>query len=278
MTFSLVVVAVAVKMFLFEQFKSARKWPKVANWWTRAFLLNAIGYSTVYIYGTSLSGWMTTHRLWSAEDLGVVAGAVVGYLVLSFVNYWWHRLRHENRFFWRWFHQIHHSPQRIEVLTTFYKHPFEALANSFVSAPILYLGVGLELEAAAGALLLAGLVEIFYHWNIRTPYWLGFIIQRPESHCIHHQEGLHAYNYADLPLWDMLFGTFRNPRHWDAKCGMGEEAEHQLLRMLGGVDVSPSRPEKRPRRRPGRTAAWNGPGVNSITMRKQSVFAHDKDS
>ena len=71
---------------------------------------------------------------------------------------------------------------------------------------------------------------------MRTPYWLGFIFQRPESHCIHHQAGLHSYNYADLPLWDILFGTFRNPRAWQERCGFGD-GEHRLSEMLRGVDV-----------------------------------------
>jgi sterol desaturase/sphingolipid hydroxylase (fatty acid hydroxylase superfamily) len=37
--------------------------------------------------------------------------------------------------------------------------------------------------------------------------WLGSVFQRPESHCVHHQEGVHSFNYSDLPLWDMLLGV-----------------------------------------------------------------------
>ena len=52
----------------------------------------------------------------------------------------------------------------------------------------------------------AGLVGFFYavfqHANVRTPRWLGYVIQRPESHCVHHERGLHAYNYADLPVFE----------------------------------------------------------------------------
>ena len=29
---------------------------------------------------------------------------------------------------------------------------------------------------------------------------------------MHHGRGIHRHNYADLPLWDMVFGTFRNPQ------------------------------------------------------------------
>jgi hypothetical protein len=36
----------------------------------------------------------------------------------------------------------------------------------------------------------------------------------------------------------MLFGTFRNPRRWESRCGFGPEKEHELGRMLAGVDVN----------------------------------------
>ena len=86
-------------------------------------------------------------------------------------------------------------------------------------------------------MLLSGLAELFYHWNVRTPHWLGYVFQRPESHCVHHQDGLHAYNYADLPVWDVVFGTFHNPRDWQARCGFGPQGEGRLVEMLSGVDI-----------------------------------------
>jgi sterol desaturase/sphingolipid hydroxylase (fatty acid hydroxylase superfamily) len=58
---------------------------------------------------------------------------------------------------------------------------------------------------------------------------------------VHHQEGVHSFNYSDLPLWDMLFGTFRNPRTFDARCGFGIEGESRLGEMLLGVDVNASK-------------------------------------
>ena len=113
------------------------------------------------------------------------------------------------------------QPARIEIITSFYKHPLEVLANGVLSSAILYLVVGLSPDAAAAVVTLTGLAELVYHWNVSTPHWLGYLFQRPESHCVHHQEGVHPYNYADLPLWDMLFGTFRNPPRWEGRCGLG---------------------------------------------------------
>jgi sterol desaturase/sphingolipid hydroxylase (fatty acid hydroxylase superfamily) len=213
-----------------------RTWPKVAGWWARALALNAIQIGSAYLAAYGYDTWMHEHRLWSADGMGVLGGAAVGYVVITFLYYWWHRARHKFNFLWLWFHQVHHSPQRIEIITSFYKHPVEILGNGLLSSTILYFVVGVGPGAAAYAVLLTGVAELFYHWNVRTPYWLGFIIQRPESHCIHHQAGIHGYNYGDLPLWDILFGTFRNPKKWEAKCGFPGK-EERLGFMLRGGDI-----------------------------------------
>jgi sterol desaturase/sphingolipid hydroxylase (fatty acid hydroxylase superfamily) len=241
------VFGVALVMIACELARPGRSWPQVAGWWLRAALLNVAQVGMVFLAGWGWDGWMVRHRPWSADGLGVSGGALLGYLAITFIYYWWHRWRHEVDCLWRWFHQVHHSPQRIEILTSFYKHPFELLANSVLSSAILYLLVGLGPQAASVAVLLTGLAELFYHWNVSTPHWLGYLVQRPESHCVHHQEQLHSYNYADLPVWDMLFGTFHNPRQWQDRCGFGPEREPRLGEMLRGVDVNRRDPVEAPR-------------------------------
>jgi sterol desaturase/sphingolipid hydroxylase (fatty acid hydroxylase superfamily) len=238
MTVPLVVLAAALAMIALERLAPGRNWPRVPGWWGRALALNGFQAAAVFLAGWAWEGWMQRSRPWSADGLGPTGGALVGYLVITFVYYWWHRWRHEVDWLWRVFHQVHHSPQRIEILTSFYKHPLEILANSLLSSAILYLLVGLSPAAATGAVMLTGLAELVYHWNVRTPHWLGYLIQRPESHCVHHQEGVHTYNFSDLPLWDMLFGTFRNPPSFDARCGFGPEREPRLGEMLVFTDVN----------------------------------------
>jgi sterol desaturase/sphingolipid hydroxylase (fatty acid hydroxylase superfamily) len=162
---------------------------------------------------------------------------MVAYFVATFIFYWWHRWRHTVDFLWQYFHQIRHSPQRLEVITSFYKHPLEMTANSLLGGLLIYTLLGLSPVAGGIYTLCTALGEFFYHTNVRTPQWLGYIFQRPEMHRIHHEYQKHAHNYGDIVWWDMLFGTYRNPREFRATCGFDAEKEEQLLPMLGFRDV-----------------------------------------
>jgi sterol desaturase/sphingolipid hydroxylase (fatty acid hydroxylase superfamily) len=234
------VLAAALAMMSVERLRPGRLWAAVPGWWRRVLLLNAVQALVVVAAGLTWGRWLPDWRPWDAEALlGVPGAAAMGYLVITFVYYWWHRARHENPMLWRLLHQIHHSPTRIEVATSFYKHPYEIAANSVLSSVIFFLVCGLGPASAALTVLVCGLAELFYHWNVKTPYWVGFLIQRPESHCVHHERGAHAGNYSDLPLWDMLFGTFHNPKPETAfECGFANAGEQSFGLMILGVDVA----------------------------------------
>ena len=63
-------------------------------------------------------------------------------------------------------------------------------------------------------------------------------IQLTLSHSLHHGKGIHRYNYADLPLWDMVFGTFRNPEGFQAEHGFYPGASARIAEMLAFQEVS----------------------------------------
>jgi sterol desaturase/sphingolipid hydroxylase (fatty acid hydroxylase superfamily) len=167
-----------------------------------------------------------------------VGGAVAGYAVLSFVAYLWHRNAHRFALMWRLFHQLHHSPQRVDMPGAALFHPFEMAVFALVSIVTTTLVLGLDPLAAALTGYIAAFYSLFQHMNVRTPRWLGYFIQRPESHCIHHQRELHNFNYSDLPLWDMLFGTFRNPGAWQGLAGFENGPSRRLGAMLAFADVN----------------------------------------
>jgi sterol desaturase/sphingolipid hydroxylase (fatty acid hydroxylase superfamily) len=87
-------------------------------------------------------------------------------------------------------------------------------------------------------LLITNFLSIFQHANIKTPQWLGYIIQRPESHTYHHARGIHKLNYSDLPLFDIIFGTFRNPKDFEHETGFYDGASDRILEMLSARDIS----------------------------------------
>ena len=228
------VIAVAVIMILIEQLRPGVEQPRVRGWIARLSLLNAIQIGVVFLGAATWDRWLPNFRLFDARPLGVAGGAAVGYLTITLVFYWWHRWRHEVPLLWRTLHQIHHSAARIEVVTSFYKHPLEIAINGVLMSSVLYVICGLDAPTAALVTAIAGIAELVYHWNIATPYWLGFVFQRPESHRRHHERDFHRCNYSDLPIWDWLFGTLDNPRLTPVECGFPEAHERQLGRMLLG--------------------------------------------
>ena len=227
-----------VLCFAIERIFASWRLPKVHSWYTRVVLINVAQLGVVLLAGVTWERWLSSPSIFHlSRHLGDWSAGFVAYFIATFVFYWWHRFRHESDFLWRTFHQIHHSAQRLEVITSFYKHPLEMIVNSILGSLIIYTILGLSLEAGAIYTLFTALGEFFYHTNIKTPQWVGYIFQRPEMHRIHHQYGYHKNNYGDFAIWDMLFGTYENPKTWSNRCGFDEPRELRLKEMLQLKDV-----------------------------------------
>jgi sterol desaturase/sphingolipid hydroxylase (fatty acid hydroxylase superfamily) len=165
------------------------------------------------------------------EAIGAFGKSLVVFLCAAFVTYWWHRFSHHSDRLWRWTHQLHHSPKRIEALTAFYAHPLDAFAAASLNAVVAYVVFGVSPEVVGLVILYVGVFNLIAHTDMKTPYVLGYFIQRPEMHRIHHQAGHHSNNYG-LPFIDMMFGTWRNPRQGSVDCGFEPENEFRIREML----------------------------------------------
>jgi sterol desaturase/sphingolipid hydroxylase (fatty acid hydroxylase superfamily) len=232
------VFGIAVICFLLERLAPGWRLPTVRTWPARVVLVNFVQLGIVLLAGATWEVWLGAHSLFHlSARWGPVAGGLFAYFVATFVFYWWHRWRHEVDVLWRFFHQIHHSPQRIEVITSFYKHPGEMVVNSIIGSLLVYSMLGLSLEAGAVYTACTALGEFFYHTNVRTPRWVGLFFQRPEMHRIHHQHDRHKNNYGDIVWWDMLFRTYENPKDFSATCGFDDAREQRLVDMLLYRDV-----------------------------------------
>lgn len=229
-----IVLVVAFLIWTVEQLIPNIKLEKVRYWHVRALIFNGF-QACIAMVGVNL--WdeiFSQYPLLRLNHLLLIYQMIIGYLTITFIYYWWHRLRHSVPLLWRYVHQFHHSPSRIETITSFYKSPLEILLNGLLSSAILYILLGLSPTATGICVLMTALAELVYHMNIKTPRFLGYFFQRPEMHRIHHQRGVHHYNYSDLPVWDMIFGTYNNPHHAPDPTGFPNDNENRVLDLLKG--------------------------------------------
>ena len=144
----------------------------------------------------------------------LVAQVALGLAIAEFGLYWKHRISHESLALWR-FHAVHHSTTRLWFWNTGRFHVVDSAAG---------------IIAAAGMLWLAGAPEPVYRWVGATTAVIGMlthcnidlrcgaaslVFNTPNLHRWHHSmdpsEGNRNYG-ENLTLFDLLFGTYFNPR------------------------------------------------------------------
>ena len=185
--------------------------PVVKGWWTRGLIFFAIAFvlnGAVPALVADLVGPRTGLGL---RTLGTFGGALAVLLVGDVVSYWVHRTMHTTPWLWRWTHQMHHSAERMDMLGASLRSSVRLPRWQVVPGLVVTIVLGVTPEAAALGGLLGFVFGVFPHLNVHTPRWLGYVLQRPEMHAVHHTRNVHGYNYGSLAFSDLLFGTWRNP-------------------------------------------------------------------
>ncbi len=238
------VLGMLAALIVVDLVKPTRAFEPVKRWRLKGLFFTFLLFVVGGIGPMLLVELLPDVSLLPGNKLSLVGGTLVGILGFELVTYWAHRLHHRVNFLWRWVHQMHHSAERMDIFGAAYFHPFEMIESvvltTLVCGPIL----GLSPQAAGLVGVWLAFNGFFQHGNIKTPRWLGYFIQRPEQHGVHHERGVHTFNYANLPLWDMLFGTFRNPAEWNAPCGFYLGSSKQMSAMLLGRDISYDQPAR----------------------------------
>jgi sterol desaturase/sphingolipid hydroxylase (fatty acid hydroxylase superfamily) len=235
-TISIIVFFLA--FLAYDTLRPARRYTKIKGWVPKG-IVSFVVYATLStVLPFVWDAWLGQYRLIDATSLGTLRGAGVGFLSAQAFVYVWHRLLHGNDFLWKWSHQMHHSAERIDVAGTFYFSPLDMVGFTFLGSLALVWAVGVTPQAAVVVNVVLTFTAMFTHANIRTPQWLGYFISRPEMHAIHHERGSHSGNYCDLPVIDMIFGTYRNPETFEGEAGFYDGASARVVDMLLGRDVS----------------------------------------
>jgi sterol desaturase/sphingolipid hydroxylase (fatty acid hydroxylase superfamily) len=233
------VLAIYAMLVLLEALFPARPLPRVRGWRTRALVVFAFYFFLSSYLPLFWGDALAKYQLFNLETLNPFVAAGIGVLVFEGLVYVWHRAMHKSHWLWRSFHQMHHSAERLDAFGAFYFSPLDIIGFTFLSSIALSV-VGLPAQAITWYLYATMFLAAFQHTNIRTPRWLGYIVQRPESHSVHHGRGIHHYNYSDLPLFDIVFGTFRNPKDFVGKSGFDGASSAQVAQMLVFKDIAAS--------------------------------------
>ncbi|MDX1443006.1 MAG: sterol desaturase family protein [Gammaproteobacteria bacterium] len=222
---------------LLDLFHRQKDYKRPRFWRSRSLVVTIVAVATNIAV---LVGWgmlLEDFHLFDLAGLGAW-GAIAGILCYEVGHYLYHRAAHRHSRIWYLGHQMHHSAESIDAFSAFYLHPLDNVIFSTLSALLVYPLLGITPEAGAIVGFWLAVNATLQHANIATPHWIGYLIQRPESHRIHHARGIHRYNYANLPVIDMFFGTFWNPKECDLEAGFYDGASTRIGDMLLFRDVS----------------------------------------
>ncbi|HNR22587.1 MAG TPA: sterol desaturase family protein [Steroidobacteraceae bacterium] len=230
-------LAIYGALILWEALAPARTLPAVRGWRAKGVAAFAL-----FFLVSSYLPWLWADQLavWQLLDLSGLnrwAGAVIALLAYQAGVYAWHRSMHGSPRLWRSFHQLHHSAERLDTFGAFWFSPLDMIGWTVLSSLSLGL-LGLAPEAVVLFVYFTMFLSIFQHANIRTPRWLGYFVQRPESHSHHHARDVHTGNFGDLPLFDIVFGTFENPRGFAPETGFYHGASRRVIDMLRFRDIA----------------------------------------
>jgi sterol desaturase/sphingolipid hydroxylase (fatty acid hydroxylase superfamily) len=185
----------------------------------------------------AVAPWLAPFAVADLTSLGTWGGAAAVMLAYQALGYAYHRAMHSSNLLFRALHQLHHSAERLDVASAFWFAPLDMMGWTLVSTAALAL-VGVTPDATIAFVLGGTFLSVFQHANLKTPRFIGYFIQRPESHSHHHARGVHRNNYADLPIFDLLFGTFHNPKEFAPATGYYDGGSRRVGEMLLFRDVS----------------------------------------
>ena len=161
-----VAIGLILGFILLELVASGRSFPEVTGWRLKGANFMLLYFALGTYAPLFWDGWLGEHRLLAGDQLPLWAQLVLGFLALEFGIYAWHRTMHNTPFLWRWFHQMHHSAERVDIWGALYFHPFDTLGFTFVGSLMLVLGVGIGAEADIEINVVETFLFFFHHENI----------------------------------------------------------------------------------------------------------------
>jgi sterol desaturase/sphingolipid hydroxylase (fatty acid hydroxylase superfamily) len=150
----------------------------------------------------------------------------IAFIVYDFFGYLGHFIMHNSKSLW-YFHQIHHYPRQITIISTLRAHPVDAIFLSIIPSILMSIILALitpfQISLASSPTLISdtgllffififlpGILNFFSHSKLPIGYGkFEYVFLSPNSHLVHHARDISGKNLgATLSIWDHLFGTF----------------------------------------------------------------------
>lgn len=202
--------------------------------------------SALFIVGTVEMLEPYGHDLWPDQWHPIIQ-VTLFILIKDFFRYWFHRALHEVPFLWR-IHAAHHSVERLYWLNGIRAHPLEIIGQAiFYAIPLALVQPSAEIAMIAVILQLS--IGIFQHSNIDLNLgWWEYIFSIGDNHRYHHypDKGIGDSNYGgEFIVWDILFGTFHNPRDERPhdQIGIGTAPDYPMT--VAGLYLAPFMPNQK---------------------------------
>jgi len=133
----------------------------------------------------------------------------LAFVIYDFFYYWGHRMGHQINFFWA-AHSIHHQSEDYN-LTTALRQTSSSILGWIFTAPMLMLGVSVEMYVTCAAL------NLIYQYWVHTQHidklgWFERFMVTPSHHRVHHAQNacyIDKNHGGVFILWDKWFGTFQ---------------------------------------------------------------------
>jgi len=164
---------------------------------------------------------------------------VLLYIVLvDLLDYWMHRALH-TQWFWHQ-HAWHHAPKVIYWISGLRTSPGQIVIRIIPSTIFAaFISFDQFINLSIFFLVFFTLSQHYIHSNMRVPYekYIELLLVTPRYHMVHHSvdRRYSDTNFAQIFVWDKLFGTFTDPVSVPEDAPSGLNYENTNLRLLFGL-------------------------------------------
>ena len=138
----------------------------------------------------------------------LIRDLVLYFLIGDFLSYWWHRIEHQQSWYAKRVHRVHHGDRPpLSIWTAMVVHPVEGL-SVFVFFHFYGIVFPIHLLTFAIAAFTMTAVTMVTHSGYRLPGY-DSVFAPAAGHDLHHSERTPTNISVVLTVCDRLFGTFR---------------------------------------------------------------------